>query len=124
MHLIRTATWRVVTATGYSSSRNIDILKDKVATATVSTEDVIRFSTITRCAGDILEQEILDYDAIGRDPSWTAIEVVFLYIDSVDGDVGNLDVLVGDVGDEASGSGVCLYARSVLGIDHEAVLEL
>ena len=102
--LRRTSTLRIITRTGILSPGNAYILKHNITTTSLSTQHIIiDAAPASRRTSDVLEQDVLDDDAVGWDTGWPAVEVILLDVDTVVGGVGHEDVLVGDVGDVASG---------------------
>lgn len=84
-----------------------------VGAGSVTAEDVDRDSIISDRAGDVLDGEAGDGDAVGGGTSGRAVLVILLDDDAVVGDVGEGDAGVGDAGD---GSG-----SVVDGLDADAV---
>ena len=75
----------------------------EVATASISTQDIVICSARECSTFDIAEQQILNNHAVGWDPRRTAIQVILLHVDAVDADIRQGDVGVSDVGNEACG---------------------
>ena len=102
----------------------MNILKHKVTAASISAKHVIIICSACCGSSDILEIEVLHDHSVRRTSSWAAIKIILLDIDTVCFDVADSDVVVCDVGDEASGVVVGLDARSVCGVDDHDVGEL
>ncbi len=120
----RTSRRRVITRARIPAARDRNIIEREITAAAAAAKDVIILRTRPRRARKILEQEVGDNDAVGRDPGGPAVQVVLLHVDAVDRDVPDGDVAVGDVGDEAGGVEVRLDTCSILGVDDLAVGEL
>ena len=112
-----------ITRAFYSSTCDAHIIDHDVAAAAFAAKDVVVPSFLGRSTCDVPHGDILDLDAIGRVTSWTAVEVILLDIDSVDGDILHADVFENDVGDETCGIGVRLDARAVLSVQDNGVGE-
>lgn len=119
----RTSTRRVITRTIHPTTRDAHISEHKIAAASTATENIVVSRTCRRRAGEVLEQKVGDDDSVRGGALRSAVQVVLLYIDAVDGDVADEDVAVCDVGDEACSVEVRLDACAVLGVEDLAVGE-
>jgi len=120
----RTSRRWVITRARIPAARDRNIIEHEITAAAAAAKDVIILCTRPRRARKILEQEVGDNDAVGRDPGGPAVQVVLLHVDAVDRDVADGDVAVCDVGDEAGGVEVRLDTCSILGVHDLAVGEL
>ena len=124
----RTSPHRKITATLLPPTGNIHILKLHIRTTSLSTKNVIICSfcllVLHHCSAHIFKQDILDKDAVWRVSSGATIKVILLDVNSEIGDVGEEDVGVGYIWDEACGVEVWFYACAVLGVEDGAILEL
>lgn len=112
---------RVVAALVTTS--NIDVGEGEVLTASIATEDVVGVRVGLDGSGDVLKDNVSDHDTVGGLTSWAAVEVILLDIQTVVGNAGEGDVLVGDVGDGTVGARVGLDAHAVLRVGDDGVLE-
>ena len=112
-----------VAKTGYTSIVNINIIDGNVLAAARSTQDVVVPTLLCCGTGDVSHNNIGDQNASSRVAGWTAVQVVLLDINSVDGYVLNANVLEKDIGDEAGSVRVRLDAGSVLSVQNDRVGE-
>lgn len=92
-----------IAQTLFSSALNVHILNRNILTTAFSTQNIIVPRLIVRTTLDIPHSDILNLDAVGGVARGTAIQVVLLDIDAIDGDVLKVDVFVEDIGNEACG---------------------
>jgi hypothetical protein len=112
-----------ITSTRLPSSLNINIIDVEVLTTSLSTQDVVIPSFLSRSTSNIPNRDILDQHSIRWVARWASVEVILLDVDTVDRNILHADVLEKNVGDEAGGVGVALDARAVFGVQHNRVLE-
>jgi hypothetical protein len=86
-------------------------------------ENVVVLGAAGDGAGNLVELEVLDGDAVRGLAGGRAVLVVLLDVNAVLGDVGELDVRVGDVRDRAGRAIDSLDAHAVLGVEHLRVDE-
>lgn len=120
----RTTRRREITRTRHAATGNRNIIEHKITTTTTTTKNIIILRTPRRRAGDVLEQQVRDDDAVGWVTGWAAVQVVLLHVDAVDGDVADGDVAVRDIRDETCGVEIRLDACAGLGVEDLAVGEL
>lgn len=112
-----------VTRTLQSAPGDMNIVNLDVATASLSTEDIIVLSLHCCSTGDVPHDNVLDDDTVRWVAGWSAVQVVLLDINSVDGYVLNANVLEKNIGDEAGSVRVRLDAGSVLSVQNDRVGE-
>jgi hypothetical protein len=78
----------------------VDIFEVKVRAAALPTENVVVLGSTLCCADYVLHRHTRDYHAIRRDAGWSAIEIILLDVNAVNGDVGDGDILVGDTAEK------------------------
>jgi hypothetical protein len=115
----------IVTRTRLGSPNHMDILKNKVGATALSTEDIIIRTIRHGChsADNILKQDILHGDAIGRTSRRAAIEVILLDVDPINTDIAEHNIGICNVSHVTGRVVVGLDAGAVLGVDHDAVPE-
>lgn len=82
---------RVTRTTG-----NVDVVEGEIRAATITAEDVVVLCARGRSSGDVSHRDVGNDDAVGWSASWATVKVVLLDIDSVNGGVLDVNVLVGD----------------------------
>lgn len=100
----------------HTSAGDVNIIDRDVTAATLAAQNVVIPAFFRSGASDVSDCDVLDYNTIGRVASGTAIEVVLLNVDTIDGDISDIYVFEEYVGDETSCVGVRLDSRSVFGI--------
>ena len=92
------------------------IFKSEVGARALATQDVV-IGRICMCGSShVLEQDVLDDDSARRSSGWPTVEVVLLDVETVYRRIGDMDVSVRDVGNEACGVIVGLDAHAVLAV--------
>ena len=112
-----------VTRTLQSAPGDMNVVNLDVATASLSTENIVVLSLLCCSTGDVPHDNVLDDDTVRWVAGWSTVQVVLLDINSVDGYVLNANVLEKDIGDEAGSVRVRLYAGSVLSVQNDRVGE-
>jgi hypothetical protein len=97
---------RLDVARAVGSSSDMDVVEGEVRATTISTEDIVVPSLGLGSAEDVGHCDVLDDDTVRGTSSRASIEVILLDIDTVDVNVGDLDVAVFDVGNIAACVGV------------------
>jgi hypothetical protein len=82
----RTPTGWIVATAGHGATSDRDVSEGEIRTRTLSTENVVVLRSRGGSSSDVLEEQALNEDAVGRVSSWTAVEVVLLHINAVNGD--------------------------------------
>ena len=74
----------------------MDVIELKVRAAARAAQDVVVLGSLLRSTDNVLHCDAGDSDAVGRNAGWPAVEVIFLDVDAIVGDVVDDDVFVGD----------------------------
>lgn len=82
-----------ITRAWFTSTCDVDIIDRDVAATTLTAENVVISTFFSSGTGDILDCNVLDDDAVGRVASRPTVEVVLLDVDTIDGNVRDIDVL-------------------------------
>lgn len=72
---------------------NVNIVDGNVLAAARATQDVVVPTLIRGSTSDVSDYNVRDKDTCGRVACWSAVQVVLLDINTIDGDVLNTDVL-------------------------------
>lgn len=120
-HLARSAAGDVLARLLVLTTGDINALPGPVSAGAGTAQDVDRLGGALDGAGDLVDGDILNGDAVGGGAGRRTVLVVLLDDDAVLGDVLELDVVVGDVGDGAGLLVDGLDADAVVGVDDVAV---
>jgi hypothetical protein len=112
-----------VACTSLGSALDFNVVDRDVLAAAISTENVVVARLGQSRAGDVLDCDVLNQDAVGGVASGAAVEVILLDDEAVAGHVLDTDVLKQNVGDETGSVGVGLDAHAVLGVENDGVGE-
>ena len=119
--LARSTRRNVLALRALLSAGNINPRPSPVLAAPRPAEDVDTGGTAIHRAGNLLEGDIFDLDAVGRGTCWATILIVLLNNEAVLCDPREFDVLEGNIGDGAGSLVDSLDADAVLGVDDLAV---
>ena len=67
------------------ATSDVDVIECEVTAVTITAQDVVILCITLRCTSDVLHRDVRDDDTAGRKAGWTAIEIVLLDVDAVDG---------------------------------------